>query len=212
MKKLVLVFVALFYIAISFAQDDDFQTIFGDEDFSISGFGGPFMSFGTVTGEFAHMMGGGGGIILNNKVLFGGYGLGKTTRIPINENKIDATAFANAYLDGNESRIANMELDFGHGGLFAGYVLNGNAPIHPILMVNFGWGSVAVADNQDFPEHTDNIFVLNPVLELEMNITQFFRVGIGANYTLVTGVNTIGYKDGDFSSPGASLSFRFGWF
>ncbi|NOZ45893.1 MAG: hypothetical protein GXO79_03835 [Chlorobi bacterium] len=208
MKKVISLTLILFtFIAIQ-AQDDDFKTIFGDEEFTISGFGGPFMSFNTIAGNFAHMMGGGGGVILNNKVLFGGYGIGKTTRTPLNPNKINDTVFTQNYA----GRISNLEIDFGHGGLFAGYVFNGNAAIHPTFILQFGWGTVSVSDSETFPVLNDNIFVLNPILELEMNVTHFLRVGIGADYTLVTGVNTLGYNDGDFSSPGAFLSFKFGWF
>ncbi len=212
MKKLIILILSLFVATFINAQDEDFKTIFGDEEFTISGFGGPFMSFNTVAGEFAHMMGGGGGVIINDKVLFGGYGLGKTTKIGLDSSRFNNTDFANTYLHGNESRIPNLEIDYGHGGLFAGYVFNGKAAIHPTFMVQFGWGGLEVTDGPNDEVVTDNIFVLNPVLELEMNVTQFFRVGVGANYALITGVNIDGYKDSDFSSFGVFLSFKFGWF
>ena len=53
------------------SQDDDpneFKTIFqgSGDDISISGFGGPMMSFTSIGESFAHMMGGGGGILINN--------------------------------------------------------------------------------------------------------------------------------------------------
>lgn len=197
MKKLALIMFAMLTISISMAQDDDFQTIFGDDELSISGFGGPFMSFTTVAGDFAHMMGGGGGIILNKKILFGGYGIGKTTRVPLNLAMVNDPSFVQNYAN----ELYNMELDFGHGGLFAGYVFNGNAALHPIFLVQFGWGSASVGNNEFIPYRSDNVFVLNPVLELEMNVTRFFRLGFGANYTLVTGVNNLfDYKNADFSS------------
>jgi len=209
MKKLAFIMIAVLTVTISMAQDDEFQTVFGSEELSISGFGGPFMSFNTVAGNFAHMMGGGGGIILNDKILFGGYGIGKTTRISLNQSKVNDPVFEQTYA----AELDNMELDFGHGGLFAGYVLNGNAALHPVFIVQFGWGNASIAEYEYAPYRSDNIFVLNPVIELEMNVTQFLRVGIGANYTLVTGVNNLfEYKDADFSSPGAFLSFKFGWF
>ncbi len=209
MKKIALIILAVFTITFSMAQDDNFQTIFGDEEVSISGFGGPCMSFNTLAGDFAHMMGGNMGVIINKKILFGGYGLGKTTRVPLSINKINDPSFEQNYA----FRLDDMEIDFGHGGLFFGYVLNGNAALHPTFLVHFGWGNASIGDDESDPVRPDNIFVISPVIELEMNVTRFFRVGIGANYTFVTGVNNLfDYKDSDFSSPGAFLSFKFGWF
>ena len=212
MKKLFLIIgVALLSIT-AFCQDDEFQTIFGEEEFRITGFGGPLMSFNTIGGEFAHLMGGGGGIIINNRFMFGGYGLGKTTRLLLDSSRFDNLNFANRYLNGNTSKIQSLEIDFGHGGLFAGYIFNGNAAIHPAFWVQFGWGSVDITDSPGYYVITDNSFVLTPVLELEMNFTKFMRIGVGANYTMVSGVTIDGYKSNDFSSPGAFLSFTFGWF
>ena len=212
MKKFLFILILFIEVISLNAQDKEYKTIFGSEEVSITGFGGPFMSFSSVAGQFAHMMGGEGGIIVNNKVLFGGYGIGKTTRTLLNDNRFNNTEFANRYLDGDASNIQQLEIDFGHGGLFAGYVINGNAAFHPVIMLQFGWGGVSVSDNNYTPIISDNIFVLNPILELEMNVTKFLRIGFGANYNLVAGVNILGYEDADFSSPGAFLSFKFGWF
>jgi len=69
------------------AQDSEIQTLFSGST-RISGFGGPLMSFTTVNGQFAHMMGGGGGVLLGD-FFIGGYGEGLTNGIPVNEYRLD---------------------------------------------------------------------------------------------------------------------------
>ncbi|NJK87387.1 MAG: hypothetical protein HC906_16780, partial [Bacteroidales bacterium] len=59
MKKIVLpLFLALFTVLSVSAQDEEMQTIFGNNPIKVGGFAGPFMSFTMVDGQFAHMMGG----------------------------------------------------------------------------------------------------------------------------------------------------------
>lgn len=192
MKRIVVfVFIVLSINGLK-AQDSDIQTLFSGTT-RISGFGGPMMSFTTINGEFAHMMGGGGGVLLGD-FFFGGYGEGLTNGISVGDNR----------------------LDFGHGGFWTGYSFMAAKPLHPTLSAQIGWGSV-YERNYDYSSFiTDNVFVFNPALELEMNFTRFFRLGIGVHYRIVTGVNsemhTTPITDSDLSGPGAQLIFKFGWF
>ena len=167
-------------------EEDQLQTILGDE-ISISGFGGPWMSFTSINGEFAHMMGGGGGLLLNQSLYLGGYGYGNTNPI--------------SYELG--------ELEFGYGGLMAGYIHESRRAIHPNLGVMIGWGDIRLKET----DVDDNIFVLQPMAEAESNITQFMKIGLGVGYRYVTGVNTLpGLNDKNFSGLNGRLSFYFGWF
>ena len=82
MKKTWLLLISISFVVTSFTQDDDFNTIFKKKDrekIRISGFGGPMMMFTAIGDDFAHMMGGGGAIIVGN-AFFGGYGFGKTNK------------------------------------------------------------------------------------------------------------------------------------
>ena len=189
-----------------YAQDDEeFKTIFNGEIQKVRGFGGPNMAFSVLSGEFAHLMGGGGGIILNDQLLLGGWGLGVTNDIP-----------AKPYLDDNgDNYYKGLELDYDIGGLWFGYIIKGKYPVHPVIHAQIGWGSAELTnrDGSKSGFNPDGIFVINPIVELEMNITQFFRLGVGANYRLNFGANNLTqYSNSDFSGPGGFLSFKFGWF
>jgi hypothetical protein len=74
MKKTLFVALSLAVGVSAFSQQKEFRTIFDNQDVRISGMGGPFMQFTAVAGEFGHMMGGGGAVLLND-FFFGGYGL-----------------------------------------------------------------------------------------------------------------------------------------
>lgn len=182
-----------------FGQDDGYRTIFDKGDFRISGFGGPFMNFSSFNGDFVHMMGGGGGIMVGD-FFFGGYGLGSTNNLNVTYNN------------------DNYDIDFGHGGLWFGYSFLSNKAIHPALHVQTGWGSIREEYDADFRSTyntiEDKIFVLNPTIEAEFNFTRFFRIGIGGHYRMVFGSDesNFGLSDADLSSPGAYLAFKFGWF
>ncbi len=199
MKRLWLIFAFLIITANGFSQelfDDEYNTIFGGQITSFSGFGGPFMSFTMIDNEFAHMMGGGGGLILNRSFFFGGYGSGLTTN-----------------LEPDNPDLRHINVDFGHGGFWTGFFFSPDKAFHPALSIQTGWGEVEYKDVDFIEDSRDKIFVFNPVLELEMNITRFFKLAVGGNYRFVLGVrDKYGFNEQSFSGPGVFWSFKFGWF
>ena len=188
MRKMLFALALVLLVAGSSAQENGIQTLFGSGT-RISGFGGPIMSFTSINGEFAHMMGGGGGVLLGD-FFFGGYGEGLTNSIIAGGNRIN----------------------FGHGGFWTGYSFLADLAFHPSIATQIGWGNISQRDDGYYNLSNDNVFVINPAIELEMNFTKFFRLGVGAHYRLVSGVNTSTLTNADFSGPGAFLSFKFGWF
>lgn len=197
MKRIIILLISVLPAFSLFAQeDDDFKTIFDGSPLHISGFGGPFMNFTAIDGEFAHMMGGGGGIIIND-FFFGGFGLGLTT------------SHDPSYYSGEQ------DVEFGYGGLWFGHTLFSDRAIHPSAHLQVGWGGITVwegeYDHDNFLEE-DGVFVVSPTVELEANITRFFKMGVGVRYRFVQGVEMVSYDNSDFSDFGAFLSFKFGWF
>lgn len=193
MKRLFLLFLGIYFVLGLKAQEEtDIQTLFGDRQIRISGFGGPFMNFSLIDGKFAHLMGGGGGILIND-FFFGGYGIGLTNSIGY----------------GNSSD----ELGFGHGGFWLGYNFISKKLIHPSFHVQLGWGNITQRMPSGGPvSKGDNIFVIIPTLELEVNITKYFKISAGGNYRFIAFVDDENYTETDFISPGAFLGFKFGWF
>ena len=197
MKKIALILAVLVVSFTLFSQEREYQTILDNQDLRISGMGGPFMQFTAVAGEFGHMMGGGGAVLLNN-FYFGGYGLGLTNAIPdyVNDNPSD-------------------RLSLGHGGFWLGYSLFGEKPIHFSFSSLIGWGEFGIMQYDGYyPFIRDKIFVVAPTAELEVNLTRYLRIGAGVSYNLYTMMDEHmhGYRSSDISAPAGFLSFKFGWF
>jgi hypothetical protein len=201
MNKICLVLICVLTFVSSFAQDEEFKTIFKKDENNkvrISGFGGPMMIFTCIGDDFAHMMGGGGGIIVGNS-FFGGYGFGMTNEMQYKYND-------------------QYNLNFGHGGFWIGHFFAINRPIHFNLSVQAGWGNISQGielDDGDFEEvNSNSVFVLTPIAEVELNFSRFFILGVGtsASYVSGSGIGDTSYTAKDFFKPSVYLSFKFGWF
>jgi hypothetical protein len=195
MKKSIVVLLGLFISAASYSQDkDEFKTIFGDSKVCVSGMGGFEMHFSSLGGYYAYGAGGGGGAIINRSILLGGYGTGYS---------IDRTFTL------NNTTINNLGI--GHGGFWFGYIHKGNKPVHPAAFLQIGWGELESV--QPTAQISDNFMVLNPSLEVEINVTRYFRIAVGGHYQMVSGINNYPeLSNSDFSGPGGKLALRFGWF
>lgn len=182
-----------------FSQDREYKTLVDFEEARLSGMGGPFMQFTAMDGDFAHFLGGGGAILIGD-FWFGGYGIGLTNTI-----YVDQTKYSEYTIDDR--------LNASHGGFWMGYSLFGTYPVHVAISSLVGWGQVSVERDDYYDIYQDGVFVVCPTLEVEVNLTQFFRISAGASYNIYTFVDNIpGYKASDFSAPGGFLSFKFGWF
>lgn len=199
MKKIILSFLSALLLTVgnftAQAQDDgEVQTILSGIN-QVSGFGGPIMQFGSIKDEFAFKMGGGGAILLNRRFFIGGYGMGLSNEV-------------NHEFDGE-----NLNLDYGHGGFWLGYVIGSNKRVHLALSSQLGWGQASLERELSTVDiYEDNIFVINPVAEVELNLTRFMRVSIGGGYEIVNGLNLEGLNSTDLNSYTVQLAFKFGWF
>jgi hypothetical protein len=201
MKKLTVIGLILVLAVQIQAQEREYRTLVDFDKVRISGMASPFMQFTVVDGEFAHMMGGGGAVLVGD-FWFGGYGLGLTNRIQVDVSRYQ------------DYRVGDY-LSVSHGGFWLGYSLFGDKPIHVAISSLIGWGQVGVGHEYGYNVYQDGMFVVCPTVEVELNLTRFFRLGAGASYNLFTLVderNIPGYHSSDFSSPGGFLSFKFGWF
>ncbi len=215
MKRMLLLISLAWLGCSALSAQEEYRTVFHNKEgrVKVRGFGGPMMSFGTIDGYFAHMMGGGGAVMINN-FFIGGYGMGLTTPVPHKEWVKDE-------ITGEQSRqTSNSEnLSFGHGGFWTGLVLAPNYPVHLSLSSQFGWGALGSnyggLDIEPVDPYLERVvFVITPIVEAEFNFSRFFKVGLGGSMSFVQGLNTAdsAYTMEDFMNPNVYLSFKFGWF
>lgn len=167
------------------------ETLFDDFDI-IGAFGGPILEIGSINGEVGADVGGGGALIINNFFL-GGYGMG--------------TDYPELQLNG-----IDYNLRYGHGGFWLGYTQREFKAVHLYSSVKIGWGKAQLRSDGD-GSFTDQHFTLIPELGIELNLTDWFKLGFTGGYRWVNGINTLpGLDNQDFSSPVGNITFRFGGF
>lgn len=214
-----------------FSQDDNeprFLLNNGTGKVGVSGFGAYTVGFSSFDNEFAVYNGGGGAVILNQTVYFGFYGTGLST-------SHSSPGFTMENHAGLLIPYDKVYTKFGHGGFWLGYIHKSYKPVHFGASTKLGWGSASLTDqnysynNSGYDEPynyysivTDEVFVIQPQIEVELNLLKWFKINASAGYQIVTGldkyyINEQGnavdfFNPKDFNQPVFNLTFAFGWF
>lgn len=181
------------------------KTVLGKAS-KVRGFGSLDTRMTEFNDELGLMVGAHGGIILNNNFVLGlgGYGL--------------ATNFKFDGIDPAEE----LYLYGGYGGLIIGAIFAPKEVVHIYTPVLIGAGGLEVSDRNlfrnggfnDFNRYIENtaFFVIEPGLEVEVNITRFFKIGLGASYRIIRESDLINVSNKDLSGFSGGLSLKFGKF
>jgi opacity protein-like surface antigen len=182
MKKLYL-FVALFVAGISALQAQE-ETVFNRYGgVHLTGvWGGWNNSVADFRNNFNLSSGGYFTFEINNDLLIGWSGY-----------KSDITS------DGRDVEIKGNDL-------LLGYAFRSDRLIHPLFYLQMGSSKLEIQD-----VGSDRVFVAQPTIGAEINITRFFKLGLDGGYRYFSGSNLAGYTDKDFSGPVLGLRFKFGW-
>jgi hypothetical protein len=159
------------------------------------GFGAPIVKFGPVAGKNVTLLGGRGAWMYNQKYFFGG-------GFYSNESDLDSS------MPGQQG-----DLDFSSASLMAGYVHNGSALIHPVLLLQAGWANLEIEGNDDSRSHLrDEMTLIEPEALMEINVHENFKVGLGASYRMVSGIDGKILKKSQVEGWTGTLAFNFGSF
>lgn len=204
MKKLLL-FAAVFIVLAPFGvQGQDTETLFSD-NISHGGFGGLLFGATSINGEFTYLRGTRGAWIIN---MNNGDAINLGLARYRTRSNFDA---ANWSVQG----VPQPEMDTQYGGFELEYVYRTNNLFHVSLLTLVGSGTVEYDDPDfDLERTSDNYFVLQPGINLGLNVTTWFRVSGGIFYRYTDGVELAGISGGNEGLSGLSsfLTFRFGWF
>jgi len=123
----------------------------------------------------------------------------------------------------SDSRV-NNSIGGGYGGIFIEPILFPMAPVHVTFPLIIGGGSLTTLhpsewyDNTgDYSNQFDVFFVVEPGIEIEINMIKFFRIGLGASYRFTNGINLV-YSDNTqvpftaLDSFNLYANFKFGKF
>lgn len=184
-------------------KDNPPKTLIDVKDADFSGYGGVYTKYARIGEANGCLVGGRGGLIINDSFVIGLAGMGLV--YPTEREKISGKDYTGT-LD---------RTDFGYGGLLLEYYFN------PKELVVFSAGSLigggalsfheknGDSDNED---NGDNFFIVEPELNVFVNVTRFCRIGIGVSYRFTAGIRTDEFSDKDFRGPSAAIMANFGWF
>jgi hypothetical protein len=190
MKRIILAISVIVFALNANAQQDSMNLIFNNIPKKISGFAGPTASFTAYNGQFSFMSGGGASMLIND-FFVGAFGLSR-------QNELDP--------DNPD------DFSFTYGGVITGYSILGDKAIHPLVSLSAGWGNIKMNDDLTQPPVKDQVWVLTPTAEVEVNIFKFVRASAGITYNYTMGVDIAGLDNLDFSNLGGTFSVRFGFF
>lgn len=156
----------------------------------------PEVRFTSINGDYGVLPGGHAGVIFNHAISLGiaGYGLA---------NNVNADA---PYEDQN--------IMLGYYGLVLEYIFNAQRLVNVSASALIGGGGLRAGVHQQntMGHDMDVFFVAEPVLTLYLNVVKYFRVGFGAGYRFVSGVDTEGLRDSEIRGVFAVLSLQIGLF
>jgi hypothetical protein len=190
--KTYLILIAGFAIA-NTASAQAVETVFRNGGPKVRGaYGVVAQKFSSIDGQFANWLGGFGGVMFENGVMIG------------------AGAFA--LLNGQSIDIENDRDTYRtltYTGLMAERTFQSAKAIH--ITANLLVGVAFIGEQNRLPGggtysiSSRGAFVTEPTLNVEVNLTQWFRTGVGVGYRWVA-------DKGSYSAPSATFSLKFGKF
>ncbi len=202
MKKLPgIVFILFFCIGSALAQDSEPETLLGDIK-AFGGFGGPYLKLGSVGTSPALWAGGFAGWVINHSLVFGGAGFGLLSNISVEDA---------------QGGGAEQELVAGYGGVWLEYHPGWKKMLHFSFATLIGGGATRARDIDEPDSHGgdhngDPFFVLEPVLQLNLNVVRVLRIGISAGYRYTLGVKTGSITDAEMRGATFGLYMKYGKF
>ncbi|MDG5765867.1 hypothetical protein QA596_00220 [Balneolales bacterium ANBcel1] len=202
-RLLPVLFVAAAWMAAAApATSQQMQTLF-DGNVRHGGFGGPVVKFSSIDGKTGVWVGGRGGWILNfsneHAISLGGGGYGLVTEHQVPNPSVPLV-----------SEFAAI----GYGGFEMEYTNRTYQLVHFTASTLIGAGGATTRDSDyvEIDSDANTFFVLEPGLNIEMNVTSFFRIATGVSYFYTSGISKAGLQDSDFSGFKGKLTFKFGSF
>lgn len=169
-----------------------------------SGYGAPVISFGKAGNTLGTYVGGKGGLIINRQYVIGGGGFGLA--YPNKREDISGNPYT------GDKPIVGM----GYGGGMLEYIFSPSSLINATAGIVIGAGGIGVSDNVDSSDtektRNDIFFVMEPDINLSLNVTWFFRLSVGVSYRYVKGMNVYEFNDNDFTGFNGRITFAFGVF
>lgn len=199
------------------AQDSDqeIKTLFGgDRDLANGGWGAPSAHYTQVMGKDAMLVGVKGGWLIDHQVTLGIAGFGLVTDAP--------NSAYDSYLS-EQGRVVQgpSQLRMGYGGLLLEPIIGHSSAVHVTLPLIIGAGGCGYQTygplSQNFDPYgymydTQAFFVLEPGVELELNLIPLVRLGLGVSYRYTSDIDLPATPVDPFRGINAGVTIKVGKF
>lgn len=187
----------------------EIQTLFSNPDRKIShgGYGAFTMGYTQIGGIDVLTLGGRAGWLIDHHVTLG-----------ISGTALTSTIYLDRYWPGDEGYY----LVGGYGGFFVEPIIAPFFPVHISLPVMIGGGGLALNSStwRDYdweydyydPYDYDYFFVIEPGVEIELNVIKFFRVAFGASYRFTSNLHMADVPKDMMNGFNGTVTFKFGVF
>lgn len=199
MKKL-LTLVGICLIATSASAYDDYDETLIQPHMVVGGYFAVGTKHTQVKEAFSFFMYGRASMVINHTWAIGAGGCG-IVNDPIPEYFEDEPGF--------------LKLRMYYGGWIPEFIPWSKNVLHLSIPVLIGAGKVEYkGDYRDSKtgEDSDTYFIVEPEINLEWNITRFWRLDLGASYRFVSGCELGDVSNEDLSGVSGNLTFKFGKF
>lgn len=185
-------------------KNDEIKTLFGD-DISHGGYIGFSMNYSQIKNNEAIALGGRLGWIIDHKLTIGigGYGF-------VNDVYVD-----------NVINDVGFNLVGGYGGLIIEPIIAPKFPVHISFPILLGVGGIAYVneyydykdeDYNYYTEDSDAFLVIEPGVEIDINVVKYLRIALGATYRYASDLNLINTKDDILNGLTYGLTLKIGKF
>lgn len=206
-RSLVLVFIS----AALCSYSQEIQTLFRQDTLrSSGGYGAITNKFTKINGHYANLTGVYGGWYVNHHFTLGlsAASLTNNLRVPEEYSAVPGS---------------NLSYQYVQFGLFTEYVVASSRMVHLNVQLMSGTGFTTQYRRYDWDFHEDRhdfddiydtnwFVVVEPGLNVEINLLKWMRLSTGVSYRTALGSDGIGIKDKDISGGSIDVGLKFGKF
>ena len=190
-------------------NSQEYRTLFGSDEISHGGYGGISVNYTQIDGKEAVLVGARGAWVINHGVAIGLGGYGFANDMSYNKTINDITD--------------RYTLAGGYGGLLIEPIIGAKWPVHVSIPVLIGAGGVAYVNQywktyddpyyHDYhPDDADAFFVIEPGIEIELNMVKFMRLAIGGYYRYTSDLDLADTKSDLLNGFSTGVTLKFGKF
>lgn len=163
-----------------------------------SGYGGPLLLVTGINNELGFCIGGKGGAVLNETLVFGGLGFGMVNPLELTGNNL------------TDNFDVPLEMSFGAGGIFFEYIFNFGDRIQFSIPVNIMAGGIKIYESNSETEiESSALFILEPGINIDLYISGSYTQSFFVSYRQAIGSSLINLDDADISGVNVGMIFKF---